>query len=115
MIQQDSRGNAKKVRTRQQLLKPECCGSRTNEQRLVLKRLSVAGFEVIGDKHGFLYSDGSYTTIDVPDSGANAYGINDAGQIVGWFADAQGGHGFLATTTPEPSTLLLPTLARPAA
>ena len=32
-------------------LKPECYGSRTNEQRLVLKRLSVAGFEVIGDTH----------------------------------------------------------------
>jgi len=32
-------------------LKPECYGSRTNEQRLVLKRLSVAGFEVIGDNN----------------------------------------------------------------
>src|SRR5229473_1402152 len=49
MIQQHTRGNAKKARTRQQLLKPECYGSRTNEQRLVLKRLSVAGVEVIGD------------------------------------------------------------------
>src|SRR5207245_793157 len=49
MIQQDTRGNAKKARTRQQLLKPECYGSRTNEHRLVLKRLSVAGFKVLGD------------------------------------------------------------------
>src|SRR5438128_159126 len=49
MIQQDTRGNAKKARIRKQLLKLECYGSRTNEQRLVLKRLSVAGFEVIGD------------------------------------------------------------------
>jgi hypothetical protein len=49
MIQQDTRGDAKKARTRQQLLKPKCYGSRTNEQRLVLKRLSVADFEVIGD------------------------------------------------------------------
>jgi hypothetical protein len=64
MIQQHTRGNAKRARTRRQLLKAECYGSRTNEQRLVLKRLSVAGFEVIGDiLQPFLEEDVSLTHI----------------------------------------------------
>jgi probable HAF family extracellular repeat protein len=36
--------------------------------------------------HGFLYDQGSYTTLDVP--GANythASGINDSGQVVGYY------------------------------
>jgi hypothetical protein len=38
--------------------------------------------------------DGSYTTLDVLGEGfASARGINDLGQIVGWYD----GHGFLAT------------------
>jgi probable HAF family extracellular repeat protein len=37
-----------------------------------------------------------------------ASGINNAGEIVGTYVDAGGRqHGFLATPTPEPSTLLL--------
>jgi hypothetical protein len=49
---------------------------------------------------GFLLDvDGSYTTFDVP--GANqTHGINDAGQIVGWYGDGGGYHGFLATPAP---------------
>ena len=38
-----------------------------------------------GTDHGFLYNSGTYTTINDPlgTKGTQAYGINDAGQIVG--------------------------------
>jgi hypothetical protein len=59
-------------------------------------------------ENGFLDRDGSFTTLDVPGSTLTyAFGINDAGQIVGFYFDASGGHGILATSVPEPSTLLL--------
>jgi uncharacterized membrane protein len=41
---------------------------------------------------------GSFTTIDVPGATRTAaYGINNSGQIVGWFRDALGDHVFLDT------------------
>lgn len=46
---------------------------------------------------GFLYKNGKFTDIPGP-SGAvlsEAYGINDAGDVVGWFLDSKGIHGFL--------------------
>jgi probable HAF family extracellular repeat protein len=55
--------------------------------------------------HGFLYSGGTYTTLDDPLGirATFASGINDAGQIVGTYADGNGNeHGFLATLTPNP-------------
>ncbi len=48
--------------------------------------------------HGFLYSNGAYTTIDDPlgVNGTFAAGINDFGQIVGWYLDANGvQHGYV--------------------
>ena len=43
----------------------------------------------------------SFTTLDVPDSTATyATGINASGQIVGYYYDAGGTHGFLATPVP---------------
>src|SRR5262249_35264435 len=47
--------------------------------------------------HSFLYSGGTYTTIDVPvaNSFTFARGINDNGQIVGYYSDDIGTHGFL--------------------
>ena len=52
-----------------------------------------------------------FTTIDVPGASSSfAFGINDAGQIVGDFFSGIGFHGFLATPSaavPEPGTLLL--------
>ena len=49
-------------------------------------------------EHGFLYTRGSFTTLDVPGSYlTEAFGINAKGQIVGLFADGTGFHGFLDT------------------
>ena len=47
--------------------------------------------------HGFLLSDGVYTTIDLPSSTyTQAWGINDSGQISGSYNDsASYTHGFL--------------------
>jgi probable HAF family extracellular repeat protein len=66
-----------------------------------------------GVQHGFLYSNGTFTTLDVLSvgPGTQAFGINDAGQIVGeYFGTNNGGigwggdvHGFLysaSTYTP---------------
>jgi hypothetical protein len=44
----------------------------------------------LGD-HGFLYSGGSFTQIDVPGATpTDAHGINGAGQIVGSFVNSTG-------------------------
>jgi uncharacterized membrane protein len=64
---------------------------------------------------GFLLSGGNYTRLNVPDAiSTYSFGINNAGQIVGWYTDFHGVHGFLATPAaapvPEPSTLLLLTI-----
>ena len=51
--------------------------------------------------HGFLYSNGTYTTLDDPSASATggtiALGINDLGQIVGTYVDPATAHthGFL--------------------
>lgn len=50
-------------------------------------------------EHGFLLSDGEFTTIDFPGGhGRFAFGINPCGDIVGLYGDASGtNHGFLLT------------------
>jgi probable HAF family extracellular repeat protein len=46
--------------------------------------------------HGFLYSAGTYTTLNYPSGeGTEALGISNAGQIVGTYFDSSGAHGFL--------------------
>ena len=48
-----------------------------------------------GKLHGFLLSGGVYTTLDDPfvgTIGTVARGINDMGEIVGYFANASGTH-----------------------
>jgi probable HAF family extracellular repeat protein len=67
----------------------------------------VGTFSDATGSHGFLLTGGVFTTIDaVPPfappppqlgAGTDAFGINDAGQIVGSFNDATGFHGFLLT------------------
>jgi probable HAF family extracellular repeat protein len=76
----------------------------------------IVGFYVNGGGiGGFSYSGGVYTAIDDPsaimtnaDEGIAPVGINDAGQISGEFTPAAGQeNGFIATPTPEPTTLAL--------
>jgi probable HAF family extracellular repeat protein len=63
-------------------------------------REEVVGYFIYadGEKHGFLFSKGRFTTIDFPDAlWTEAWGINDAGEIVGAYQDSATGviHGFL--------------------
>ena len=58
-------------------------------------------------EHGFLYSGGTFTTLALS-ADTLAYGINDAGQIVGDYFDGSASHGFLYsggtfTTLDDPS------------
>jgi probable HAF family extracellular repeat protein len=68
--------------------------------------------------HGFLYSGGTYTTLDDPlgdypvaSTGGNAYGtaamgINDSGEVVGYYYDSSGvAHGCTAAAATRPSTI----------
>ena len=53
-----------------------------------------------GGVHGFLFTEETFTTLDVPGSlFTEAFGINDSGQIVGRFGDG--------TVVPEPATWIL--------
>lgn len=56
----------------------------------------VGSFGNSNGEHGFIYSNGIYTTLDVPNSNlTNATGINDSGQVTGYFYNDTGVHGFL--------------------
>jgi probable HAF family extracellular repeat protein len=57
----------------------------------------VGNFTSGGTDHGFLYSNGVFSQIDVPGAvETEAWGINNSGQIVGFFSDNSGtDHGFL--------------------
>jgi probable HAF family extracellular repeat protein len=50
-------------------------------------------------QHGFIYDGSTYTTVDDPSgvSGTYATGINNRGQIVGYYLDGHQTHGFVAT------------------
>lgn len=66
-----------------------------------------------GNSHAFLESDGEFTALnpsDIPPGATDlsANGINDAGQILGDYMDGSDNfQNFLATPTPEASSLLL--------
>ena len=65
-----------------------------------------------GTHHGFFDVGGNFTLIDAPGGidGTDVSGINNLGDIVGYYVDANNTrHGFL-TTVPEPTTMLLPGL-----
>jgi uncharacterized membrane protein len=56
---------------------------------------------VNSDAGAFLFENGSYTPLNVPGSdGTVVSGINASGQIVGYYYDCFGTHGFLATPVP---------------
>src|SRR5205807_119271 len=61
-------------------------------------------------RHGFLLSNGQYTSLDVPAAMSTvAFGISNAGQIVGWYEDAMAGaHGFLRSTADTYDSLDFP-------
>ena len=64
--------------------------------------------------HGFLYSGSSFTTVSGPPGATTTVpqGINDAGQIVGYYLELKGNaHGFIDsggqfTTIDDPSAFL---------
>jgi len=64
-----------------------------------------------GVMHGFTYIGGVFNTVDNPAGLAGSTvinGVNDLGQLVGFYADANHNTiGFVATPTPEPGTLAL--------
>ena len=70
-----------------------------------------------GSQHGFLYNiaTGQYTFLDDPSQAlingvsiTQITGISNSGEITGFYVGADGlQHGFFASATPEPSSLLL--------
>src|SRR5262249_58987002 len=71
---------------------------------------NVVGYYDDGALHGFLYDGSTYTTLDDP-LGLDwtvVAGI-DGNTIVGFYLDASGYHGFVATV-PEPGSLALAAL-----
>ncbi|MHC5614842.1 MAG: hypothetical protein ACYTXA_28645 [Nostoc sp.] len=71
----------------------------------------IAGFyyDGNGNTHGFIYHDGTYTTVNYPGAiSTQLFGINDKGEIIGSYGDANGdGGGFTAEVkeVPEPGTI----------
>jgi hypothetical protein len=75
--------------------------------------------DAAGETHGLLFNSvaDTFETIDNPGASATSVfgvngttvnGINDSGELVGFFADAAGNvDGFVATPAPEPSSLIL--------
>ena len=76
----------------------------------------VVGSYVTGDLatsdwmlHGFLYSNGVYSTLDYPGAiSTGIAGINNLGEMIGSYSTGQNSFSFLhseiALSTPEPST-----------
>ena len=65
--------------------------------------VSVQSVKDLARTHGFVLSNGEFTTVDVPDDMGKAqftqiFSINAKGEIVGVYLDAEGvQHGFLGT------------------
>jgi len=59
-----------------------------------------------GVSHNFLYSNGIYTTINAP-ANFSAEGIDNLGQIVGYYTDASGNYNGFVSPSPEPGSLAL--------
>jgi hypothetical protein len=61
-----------------------------------------------GDPYAYIYSGGTYTPFAVAGAAfTDLYSINDVGQLSGIYIDMSGNiHGFVATPTPEPTSVL---------
>ena len=80
-------------------------GSGINDLGQIVGAYLYTNWEDIYEFHGFLYSAGNFTTIDAPGA-LDTYpqGINNAGQIVGYF-DGYGTHGYLFDTDGSYTTI----------
>ena len=99
---------------RSTLIEEPCPSSVRSEDSLREARHRNAGqvvgrfFGASGGIHGFINTGGTFTTLDVPGAGfTEAFGINNAGQVVGLFADSSGVHGFVASPVPLPAAVWL--------
>lgn len=64
----------------------------------VSNRGEISGIYLTTSLHGFTLIHGQYATLDFPGVGVTdtfAFGNNDLGRIVGFYADGTGNHGFL--------------------
>ena len=72
--------------------------------------INRAGTVIVGEyqnpqgvQFGFVYQNNVVTTLQFPGSSVTtAFSINDAGQVVGWFNDSSGTHGFIWTPPADP-------------
>lgn len=65
----------------------------------------------VNDGHGFVYSNGAFTTLDVPGAQSTyPSSINDHGQVTGIYSDGSNAHGFIATPMGTPTDI--PTLSQ---
>lgn len=98
-VDSSGRGGLGFVFSRGQFTTLRAPGAGTTTAHGINDRGDVVGYSYIaGSPHGFLYRNGTFSTIDFPqDSISNfAHGINDAGDIVGTFRDTSlNYHGFL--------------------
>lgn len=70
----------------------------------------VVGFYFGGDKkaHRFFYADGSLLTIDSPGADLTFLtGINDRGDLAGWYREEARSRAFAASPVPLPGSLWL--------
>ncbi len=71
----------------------------------------IAGMYIVEPlSYGFVYANGIFTTLNDPNAVNGTYpqGINDEGQVVGWYLDGlDQQHDFLATPAPESPALPL--------
>ena len=67
----------------------------------------VGSYSDATGSHGFVDTNGSFVTLDVPpSSGTGASGINDKGQVVGYYTTVNGQNSFEANV-PEPTSVAL--------
>ena len=68
----------------------------------------VGSYTIDGIMHGFLDQGGIFSVLDVPGSSSTVInGINDLGQVVGYYGDAGGNTIGAIGEVPEPATLTL--------